>query len=217
MAQNSDIVRSLLALVIMAAIAGLIIGFSEYLSRERIVENRRNALLATLHQVLDPSLYDNDLLSSHQRIASAPLLNATGPVDAYLATDGGEPVAVLLTTRAMAGYNGAIELLVAVQIDGSLASVRVLDHRETPGLGDHIEADRSDWILQFNGLSLQRPDQNNLAVKSDGGSLDSITGATVTSRAVVKAVRNALLYFEQHQPELVGTWPTAPQPPRSDS
>lgn len=212
MAQNSDIVRSLLGLVIMAAIAGLVIGLSESLSRERIAENRRNALLATLHQVLDPSFYDNDLLNSYQRITAAPLLNPTGPVDAYLATQAGQPVAVLMTARAPDGYNGAIELLVAVRVDGSLAGVRVLSHRETPGLGDHIEAGRSDWILQFNGLSLQRPDWSGWAVKADGGSLDGLTGATVTPRAVVKAARNALLYFEQQQPNLIDTWPRAAQP-----
>ena len=212
MAQNSDIVRSLLGLVIMAAIAGLVIGFSESLSRERIAENQRNALLATLHQVIDPGLYDNDLLSSHRRITVAPLLNPTGPADAYLATWAGKPVAVLFGAKALDGYNGAIELLVAVRFDGSLGGVRVLSHRETPGLGDNIDASRSDWILQFKGLSLQRPNRSDWAVKADGGVFDGLTGATVTPRAIIKAVRNALLYFEQRQTELVDTWPIPPQP-----
>ncbi len=212
MAQSSDIMRSLIGLVIMAAIAGLVIGFSENLSRERIAENRREALLATLHQVIDPGTYDNDLLESHRRIAVAPLLDPTGPVDAYLATRNGAPVAALFTAKALDGYNGAIELLIAVRFDGSLAGVRVLSHRETPGLGDQVEASRSDWVLQFDGRSLQQPDLDDWAVKADGGSFDGLTGATVTPRAVVKAVRNTLLYFEQQRPDLFDTWPKPGRP-----
>lgn len=215
MAQNSNIARSLIGLVIIAAIAGLVIGFSESVSRERIAQNRRDALLATLHQVIDPALYDNELLGSRRQL-TAPLLNPTGPVDAYLATRAGEPKAVLLTTKAMDGYNGVIELLVAVRFDGNLAGVRVLSHSETPGLGDQIEASRSDWIFQFKGLSLSNPDRTQWAVKTQAGSFDGLTGATVTSRAVVKAVRNTLLYFEQQQPELIDTWP-APPPLGNDS
>lgn len=208
MAQNSNTVASLLGLVIMAAIAGGVIALSESLSRERIADNRRNALLATLHQVIDPGLYDNDLLASHRIIPTAPLLDPTGPVDAYLATRAGAPVAVLFTAKAPDGYNGAIKLLIAVHFDGRLGGVRVLEHRETPGLGDDIDANRSDWITQFRGLSLTNPDRMLWALKVDRGHFDGLTGATVTPRAVVKAIRNALLYFEQ-QPDIANDWPIA--------
>lgn len=209
MAQNSDTTRSLLGLVIMAGIAGLVIAGSENLSRDRIAENRKNALLATLHQVVDPARYDNDLVASHRLIPADPLLNPTGPVDAYLATKGNEPVTALFTAKALDGYNGAIELLIAVHLDGTLGGVRVLNHRETPGLGDAIEARRSDWILQFSGLSLENPPRTAWAVTPDGGDFDALTGATVTPRAVVKAVRNALLYFERNR-DAINAWPAAP-------
>ncbi len=206
MAQNSDTTRSLVGLVIMAAIAGLVIAVSENLSRDRIADNRNKALLATLHQVIDPALHDNDLTTSHRVIPADPLLNPTGPGDAYLARKRGEPAAVLLTTKALDGYNGSIELLVAIHMDGTLGGVRVLSHRETPGLGDAIEAKRSDWILQFSGLSLDEPPRTAWALTADGGHFDALTGATVTPRAVVKAVRNALLYFERHH-ESIKAWP----------
>lgn len=209
MAQNSDTTRSLLGLVIMAGIAGLVIAVSENLSRDRIAENRNNALLATLHQVVDPARYANDLVASHRLIPADPLLNPTSPSDVYLASKGNELVAVLFTAKALDGYNGAIELLVAIYLDGTLGGVRVLSHRETPGLGDAIEAKRSDWILQFSGLSLENPPRTAWALSANGGNFDALTGATVTPRAVVKAVRNALLYFEQHR-DTINAWPTAP-------
>jgi electron transport complex protein RnfG len=116
----------------------------------------------------------------------------------YRARKYGWPVAVVLAPVAPDGYNGTIRLLVAIKMDGTLAGVRVIQHRETPGLGDAIEAERSDWILGFDGKSLNDPVQEKWKVKRDGGDFDQFTGATITPRAVVKAVNKALLYFRLH-------------------
>ena len=110
--------------------------------------------------------------------------------------------AAVLTAVAPEGYGGGIRLLVAINYDGTLAGVRVLSHHETPGLGDKIEAERSDWILQFEGLSLENPAPRNWRVKKDGGRFDQFTGATITPRAVVAAVYDALVYFEAHREAL---------------
>ncbi|MBE9559884.1 MAG: electron transport complex subunit RsxG, partial [Proteobacteria bacterium] len=118
---------------------------------------------------------------------------------AYRARKNSQNVAVVFTSVAPNGYNGSIRLLVGINADGSLSGVRVVKHRETPGLGDVVEISRSDWILGFDNKSLSDPDTRGWKVKRDGGVFDQFTGATITPRAVVKAVHNALLYFDKNQ------------------
>jgi electron transport complex protein RnfG len=130
------------------------------------------------------------------------LLGTAEPIDAFVVSDDGRPVAAILAPVAPDGYNGAIHLLVGLTADGTITGVRVLSHSETPGLGDRIERAKSDWILQFDGKSLAKPPPEKWAVVKDGGVFDALTGATITPRAVVKALRNTLLYFERHRDEL---------------
>jgi electron transport complex protein RnfG len=123
-------------------------------------------------------------------------------VEVYLAKRGGEPVAVILPVLAKEGYTGPIRLIVGIAPDGRILGVRVVEHKETPGLGDKIDIKKSDWILGFNGRSLGNPDQAGWQVKKDGGEFDALTGATITPRAVVKAVHAALMFFDTHQQQL---------------
>jgi electron transport complex protein RnfG len=111
-------------------------------------------------------------------------------------------VAAIISTVAPQGYNGNIYLLVAIRYSGKLAGVRVVKHRETPGLGDAIDEKRSDWISSFDNKSLQNPAPKDWKVKRDGGVFDQFTGATITPRAVVDAVYKTLQYFEKHRDEL---------------
>ena len=112
------------------------------------------------------------------------------------------PVAVLMIVTASGGYNGDIRLLIGIDTDGRVLGVRVISHRETPGLGDPIELEKSDWILGFNQKSLRQPEPPGWAVKKDGGQFDQFTGATISPRAVVKAVHNTLKYFAENQQSL---------------
>ena len=178
-------------------------------TEERIAENQRRALLKSLNELVPEDLYDNDIYADILYVQNGELLGTDAPVPVYRARKNGWPVAAVLAPVAPDGYNGSIRLLVAIQLNGKLAGVRVIQHRETPGLGDRIEAERSDWVLEFNGKSLLDPQENNWKVKRDGGTFDQFTGATITPRAVVKAVKEALLYykaygqtlFEQHPHE----------------
>jgi len=178
-------------------------------TEERIAENQRRALLKSLNELVPEELYDNDIYADILYVQNGELLGTDAPVPVYRARKNGWPVAAVLAPVAPDGYNGSIRLLVAIQLNGKLAGVRVIQHRETPGLGDRIEAERSDWVLEFNGKSLLDPQENNWKVKRDGGTFDQFTGATITPRAVVKAVEEALLYykaygqtlFEQHPHE----------------
>ena len=110
------------------------------------------------------------------------------------------------------GYSGNIHLLVAIKYDGTLAGVRVVNHKETPGLGDAVEAERSNWILGFTGKSLTNPGKKGWAVKRDGGQFDQFTGATITPRAVVKAVYKTLEYYQQHKTQLFSDTGSQKQP-----
>ena len=198
-----------LALITLTAIsAGALITVSHELSRERIAENQRERLLATLHEVIDPASYDNDLEASRRLVSAPDLLGTNEPVEVFLATAGGEPVAALISSVAPRGYNGPIDLLVGVTVDGTITGVRVTRHRETPGLGDAIEIAKSDWIEGFAGTSLDAPATADWRVTKDGGYFDSITGATVTPRVIVEAVRNTLIYVRDYGDELFASLPT---------
>jgi electron transport complex protein RnfG len=106
-------------------------------------------------------------------------------------------------------YLGTTEPLVA---QGRLIGVRVLEHRETPGLGDFVEERRTDWIHQFTGRSLEETPAARWQVRKDGGDFDQYTGATVTSRAVTHAVRDSLAYFARHREELLAAAPPPAAP-----
>ena len=182
------------------AVAGsLLLGITESSTRAHIQANERAFLINSLNEVLPPKHFTNDLLHDTRELTAPEAFGSDAPVTIYRARRAGTPVAALFTVIAPDGYSGKIKLLVGVHWDGTLAGVRAVAHRETPGLGDAIEVERSDWILGFPGLSLLNPAADNWHVKKDGGDFDQFTGATITPRAVVKAVKKALLYFTTHR------------------
>ena len=168
-----------------------------------IAENERQALLSSLHELVPPRLHDNEIDEDTLTLKDADLLGSKKPVTAYQARKFGHPVAVILAATAPDGYNGDIKLLVAIDEYGLLLGVRVISHHETPGLGDSIDRERTDWIDSFTGYSLDNPGNLGWHVEKDGGIFDQFTGATITPRAVVKAVHKALLYFESHKDVLL--------------
>lgn len=188
---------------LVASAAAVLVAGSYELSHERIAANEREALLRSLYSVLDPALRDRGLAPTQVKATDPQLLGSEQPVDVFVVmTESGRPEAAIFVPIAPDGYNAPIRLLVGVSPEGVLTGVRVLDHRETPGLGDAIELRKSDWIRQFDGKRLGEPPEPLWAVDKDGGVFDSLTGATVTPRAIVRAVRNTLLYFERHREEL---------------
>lgn len=186
-------------LLLFAIVGTAMVAFTHEVTRDRIAANERAVLLRKLSQLVPPDAYDNQFLDDTVDIG-APALG--GPVRIYRARRQAQPVAVVMTVTAPDGYSGSIRMLVGIHHDGSLAGVRVVAHRETPGLGDAIDEERSDWIYQFNGRSLENPPAAQWKVRKDGGSFDQLTGATITPRAVVKAVHESLLYFSEHRATL---------------
>jgi Na+-translocating ferredoxin:NAD+ oxidoreductase subunit G len=206
MAMRAEITRSMLRAAGMLAgfaiFGALLVALTWESTAERIAANERAYLLRTLADVLPQGAYDNAVHEDAIAVTDAALLGTSAPVTVYRARLGAEPVAVVITPVAPGGYSGPIRLLVGILADGRISGVRVVSHRETPGLGDKIEVERDDWILDFDGRSLAEPVRERWAVRRDGGAFDQFTGATITARAVVSAVRDALIYFEAHRDEL---------------
>ena len=187
----------LLAAAVLCAfgVAGAgLVSFTHEHTREKILENEREALLRQLNALVPADTIDNDIISDLVQV-SAPELLGPPETTVYLGRRDGLPVAAVFTTIAPNGYSGPIKLLVAVRRDGTLGGVRVIAHRETPGLGDKIELEKSDWVLAFDGKSLGDPPEARWGVRRDGGDFDQFTGATITPRIVVEGVKNTLLYY----------------------
>lgn len=155
-------------------------------------------------EVLPRGAYDNDLLKDVIRVPPTAALGTEEAFTAYRARRGGQTTAVVLEIVAPDGYAGRIRLLLAIGADGSVFGVRATQHKETPGLGDYIEPKKDKnrahpWITQFDGLRPAEIDEREWKVRKDGGRFDSVAGATVTPRAVIKAVRKAALYVAENR------------------
>ncbi|MCW9088054.1 MAG: electron transport complex subunit RsxG [Gammaproteobacteria bacterium] len=199
-----------LILGLFAVTGTALVALTQKGTAERIAENERQALLENLHQVVPPALHDNDLYSDTIKVHD-PLLGTNKPVTVYRARQGGQPVAAVIASITPDGYGGDIKLLVGIRYNGTLSGVRVIGHKETPGLGDAIEAERSDWILGFSGRSLVDPAEPQWKVKKDGGVFDQFTGATITPRAVVQAVYSTLRYYQKHREKLYASGAASPE------
>jgi electron transport complex protein RnfG len=171
-------------------------------SEPYIAENERIMLLRSLNEVVPIESYDNEILEDQMMVLAPEYLGSKKASIVYRARKAGKPVAVVLTVVAPNGYSGPIVLLVGIDYSGDITGVRVVKHRETPGLGDAIEIERSDWIERFTGKSRRNPGRAGWKVKRDGGEFDQLTGATITPRAVVAAVSGALEYFEHNRDNL---------------
>lgn len=180
---------------IFAMIGAGLVGMTFEGTKERIATNEREFLLRTLNEMVPAEAYDNDIYADTIAVTSKKLLGSKEPLTIYRARKNNKPIAAIITAHAPDGYNGTIKLLVAVDLAGQIGGVRVLAHKETPGLGDSIEVERSPWINSFYGHSLNAPDKQGWRVKKDGGVFDQFTGATITPRAIVKAVYRALIFY----------------------
>jgi Na+-translocating ferredoxin:NAD+ oxidoreductase subunit G len=191
------------------AIAGVtLVAVTHAATVDRIAANDRMTMLKKLEAIVPPGSIGNDPIADRIEVQAQDLLG-TASTNVYRVRKDGEAVALVLNPVVPDGYAGPIKLLVAVMKDGSLGGVRVVSHHETPGLGDKIEEQRTDWVQSFNGKSLDNPSEDQWKVKRDGGVYDQFTGATITPRSVVKAVANTLR-FVKAQGEGLYTQPALP-------
>src|SRR5690554_5631587 len=200
---SRSVLRNSLILGLFAVFTVGLIAVIQQGTEQRIIAEQQHMQMRALNEILPDDQHDNELLDDAFSIDDRTHLGLPGPATAWRARQGGQVSAVILPMVTMDGYSGRIDLLVGIRADGDLAGVRVTHHRETPGLGDKLEVGKSQWIFSFEGKSLSMSAPEGWAVRKDGGEFDQFVGATITPRAVVRAVRNALLYFQQHRDELL--------------
>jgi electron transport complex protein RnfG len=189
-------------IAIIAALLTLGLVTFANLTRDRIARNQQAWIKQHLDALVAPQSYDNDPLTDITAITAPDLLGTTAPVAVYRMRKAGLPVAVAIRSIAPDGYRGPLELLVAIAPGGQLIGVQVIRHNETPGLGDAFENRDAGWLDKFRGLSLTKPAQQRWTVRRDGGDFDAFTGATITPRAIVKAVRRTLEFYQGNEERL---------------
>lgn len=199
MSARMPLLRPATVLVLIGLAAAVTLAGLDRLTGERIERQQQQRALSAIAAMLPERLYDNALLddSVAMRVAGLP-----EPATVYRAYRDDEPVAAVIDVTTPQGYSGDIRLLIAVDTTGEIIGVRVLEHRETPGLGDRIERRRSAWIEQFSGRSLDDPAADGWAPDRREGEFDTLTSATITSAAVTDAVRRALEAFESQATEV---------------
>lgn len=207
---GQSVSRNSIILGLFAILTTGMVVLTANLTKAKIAEEKENALKRNLFEVMPQERLNNDLLNSTIALEADPLLGSKQPNEAYIAKLDENPSGIIMQVVAPEGYGGSINLLVGIASSGEVSGVRVIPpHFETPGLGDAIDIQKSDWITSFNGKSLNNLNENGWRVKKDGGVFDAFTGATITPRAVVDAVHKALLYFEKHETGLL--YGNAPQ------
>ncbi len=193
--------KSGLSLAFFACVSVIFVVGTHFLVRDRVAKNDEMMLLKNINQIIPPERYDNNLVES-EFLLKAEQSGLENDAIIFLASKKNQPLTTIFEITTLRGY-GVITLLVGINAkDQSLAGVRVVHHTETPGLGDKIEIKKSDWILSFNGKSLENPKISGWFVKKDGGEFDQFTGATITPRAVVNTTKSVLLYAKDHLTEL---------------
>lgn len=213
---SQSILKNAFGLALFAFVTAGVIAIVQTNTKQAINDNIAEAQARALYEITPVASLDNDLLNDSLLIGSEAMqarLNTQllGPIpkDAkiYFAQKDQQTHTLIFPVIAPDGYTTAIQLLVGITVEGEIAGVRVIDHKETPGLGDKIELKKSSWVLGFNNRSLNSPSVEHWAVKKDGGEFDSFTGATITPRAIVNAVRNCLTFFQQNKSQIFALAP----------
>jgi len=200
MADNKTLVMKAGWVLGLFSLIGIgLVALTHSVTHEQIAENERLFVLKNLRELIPNNLHDNDLLADTITITDSDAFGTNTGITIYRATKNQRLVAIIATPTAPDGYSGSIKLLVAIKDNGELLGVRAVSHHETPGLGDAIDTNKSDWIFAFNGRSLANLDAKRWRVKRDGGEVDQFTGATITPRAVVKAVLKTLQYYQANR------------------
>lgn len=190
------------AMIIFSLAASTALSVFYLITKSPIDESDARAKRIFLNQVIPADLYDNNLVKDTISVEPSPLLGNKKNIDVYRAKKNNQVIAVIIEAVAPDGYSGEIKTLVGIDQEDKILGVRVITHKETPGLGDYIEIDKSQWIKNFNLKSLDKVSEKQWAVKKDGGDFDYISGATITPRAVIKSTYKCLLYSKENKKRL---------------
>jgi electron transport complex protein RnfG len=201
---GSSITKNSLLLGAFALVTTAVLALTAEITKERIAKSEREAQQKALFEIVPRTIHDNDMLNDVIKVpedAWAGLgLKSGGEI--HVARHVDETIAAIIPAVAPDGYSGDIRMIVGINADGTIAGVRILDHHETPGLGDKIDLKKSSWVLDFNGKSAQNPALDHWKVRKDGGDFDQFAGATITPRAIVNQIRRVLEFVDAHRDEL---------------
>jgi Na+-translocating ferredoxin:NAD+ oxidoreductase subunit G len=195
-------VRTAANMLFFTLIGTAILAYTFELTHERIAQSEDTAKLKLISQIVPATLFDNDLIKDTLILPASQQLGTGHDTVAYRGRIKGQPSVVVIEAIAPDGYSGKIGMIVAINYDGTISGVRVVTHKETPGLGDYIDIAKHGWIKLFANTSHQAMPEEDWKVKKDGGQIDYMAGATITPRAVAKAVHKALHYFEENKSQL---------------
>jgi len=200
---KDSIFRAALGLGLFAIITAGLIALTQLITEDKIALQIKKARSKALLEIVPLNSFNNDLLEDAFWLQATKELGLEEPSEAFVASQNGQATHFILPVIAPEGYSGPIKLIVSIDTSGLVKGVRVIEHKETPGLGDKIDTKKSDWILGFNGKSLNNTSSDAWNVKKDGGEFDQLTGATITPRAIVRSVYQSLLYFREQQGSLL--------------
>ena len=207
-----SITKNAIGLALFALVTAGVIAMVKLNTAAQIQHNIAQAQAKALYEIVPESSVDNDLLNDVLPLNLPDIkkqlnIHLLGPIDSqaniHFARSNDKLHSLIFPVAAPDGYTTTIKLLVGIKLDGTVAGVRIVDHKETPGLGDKIELKKSDWVLSFNGKSLLNPNSEKWKVKKNGGEFDSFTGATITPRAVINAVKQALVFYQDYQTSIL--------------
>lgn len=192
---SKAITKSATVLVAFAIATTALVTITYILTKPEIEVQKKLATYRILNEVLPAQLYDNALAESCRLTTD----NNQQPIKIYRATKAGQPTAIAMESVTLSGYSGKIVLMLAMDMNGEILGVRTLEHKETPGLGDKIEIEKSSWITLFDGLIVDDSNRDRWKVRKDGGIFDQFTGATITPRAVVAAIKQSSEWFQNNK------------------
>ena len=197
--KNKIVGRTVLVMIIFGVFFSTILQFVYNETNPIILKSEAEAKERLLLQVVSKKIYNNDLINSYIEIPPNQRLKNKAVIKGYVAKKENKVTAVILETRAPNGYSGEIKILVGIDAEGNILGTRVIKHQETPGLGDYIDINKGEWINIFTASSLKNTSQLEWAVKKDQGKFDYISGATITARAVIVAINEALIFFKENK------------------
>ena len=200
--KNKIVGRTVLVMIIFGVFFSTILQFVYNETNPIILKSEAEAKERLLLQVVSKKIYNNDLINSYIEIPPNQRLKNKAVIKGYVAKKENKVTAVILETRAPNGYSGEIKILVGIDAEGNILGTRVIKHQETPGLGDYININKGEWINIFTASSLKNTSQLEWAVKKDQGKFDYMSGATITARAVIVAINEALIYFKENKLEM---------------
>lgn len=194
--------QTALRLLMFTMVGTALLAFTYNQTHDKIAASEEAEKLNLIKQIVPQERFDNQIMQDTLSVAADPLLGNDQATTAYRARLQGQPSMLVMEAIAPDGYSGKIRFIIALHHDGTISGVRVVKHKETPGLGDYIEVSKSDWIKGFNGISLKNRKESDWKVKKDNGQFDYMAGATISPRAMVKAVHKVTQYYAQHRDEL---------------